>query len=193
MFRGATPIYSDTLRLRAYRENVQYFDECKTDQIRKKKRNLHRNIWYNPPFGKNVATDVGHRFLQLVAKHCPNGSSLHKIFNRNSAKVSYSCMQSMATIIKQHNNTILQANGGDNDTRTRNCRKKALCPLDGAYLMESIVCKARVTTSTEKKECTGLTATTFRQHYYNGPPIIIPPRTTLEGHPPIAVHLGQEG
>ncbi|XP_065186147.1 uncharacterized protein LOC135816971 [Sycon ciliatum] len=51
----------------------------------------------------------------------------------------------MATIIKQHNNTILrpkkQANGGDNDTRTCNCRAKDSCPLDGACLTESIVYK----------------------------------------------------
>ena len=173
VFIDATPIYSDALRKSGYRENVQYFDERKTDETKKKKkRNRPRNIiWFNPPFSKNVATNVGHRFLQLVAKHFPKGSSLNKIFNRNSVKVSYSCMQNMATIIKQHNNTILrpkkQANGGDNDTRTCNCRAKDSCPLDGACLTESIVYKARVTAGMEKKEYTGLTATTFKQRYYN--------------------------
>ena len=77
----------------------------------------------------------------------------------------------MATIIKQHNNTILrpkkQANGGDNDTRTCNCRAKDSWPLDGACLTESIVYKARVTAGMEKKEYTGLTATKFKQRYYN--------------------------
>ena len=84
-----------------------------------------------------------------MAKHFPKGPSLNKIFNRNSVKVSYSCMQNMATIIKQHITTILrpkeQANGGVNDTRTCNCRAKDACPLDGACLTESIVYKARVT------------------------------------------------
>eukprot|EP00117_Sycon_ciliatum_P000790 scpid69264/ scgid6218/ len=105
VFIDATPIYSDALRKSGYRENVQYFDERKTDETKKKKkRNRPRNTtWPNPPPSKNVATNAGHRPLQLVAKHPPKGPSPNKIFNRNSVKVSYSCMQNydMATIIKQ--------------------------------------------------------------------------------------------
>ena len=32
-------------------------------------------------------------FLKLVDKYFPKSSILHKIFNRNSVKVNYSCMQ----------------------------------------------------------------------------------------------------
>ena len=38
-------------------------------------------------------TNVDYNFLRLVDKHFPKGSTLHKIFNRNNLKVSFSCMQ----------------------------------------------------------------------------------------------------
>ena len=36
-----------------------------------KKKNRQRNnkLWYNPPFSKNVSTNIGHRFFALVDKH----------------------------------------------------------------------------------------------------------------------------
>ena len=40
----------------------------------------------------------------MIYKHFPAGHTLHKILNRNNIKVSYSCMENMATIIKRHNN-----------------------------------------------------------------------------------------
>ena len=40
-------------------------------------------------------------------------------------------------------------------------------PGHESTMSESIVYKARVTAGMEKKECTGLTATTFKQRYYN--------------------------
>ena len=51
-----------------------------------KRRNRQRNniLWYNPPFSKNVNTNIGHRFLTLVDKHFPKENKLRKIFNRNT-------------------------------------------------------------------------------------------------------------
>ena len=48
-------------------------------------------------------TNVAKRFLQLIDKHFPKGHALHKLFNRNTVKVSYSCMNNMASIISGHN------------------------------------------------------------------------------------------
>ena len=55
--------------------------------------------WFNPPYSKKV----GQKFLKLIDKHFPVGCKLRKVFNRNMVKVSYSCMPSMGSIIKQHN------------------------------------------------------------------------------------------
>ena len=39
-----------------------------------------------------VMRNVGYRFLTLVDKHFPKENKLRKIFNRNTIKISYSCM-----------------------------------------------------------------------------------------------------
>ena len=83
------------------------------------KQKSHRSIiWFKPPFSGNVSTNVAKKFLQLVDEHFPSSNILHKIFNRNSLKVSYCCTQNLGNIIKSHNkktdyfqqsdNTIIQ-------------------------------------------------------------------------------------
>ena len=64
-------------------------------------------IWYNPPYSKTVKTNVGAQFLKLIGKHFPRGHKLHKILNKNSLKISYSCMKNMLQIIKAHKSMIL--------------------------------------------------------------------------------------
>ena len=59
----------------------------------KQKQNHSRNIiWFNPPFNKNVSINVAKRFLNLSDQYFPKSNKLHPIFNRNTVKVSYSCM-----------------------------------------------------------------------------------------------------
>ena len=68
--------------------------------ISQPKRKRHRSIiWFNLPCSKNVVTNIGKTFLQLIDKHFPKSSRLHKIFNRNSIKISYSCMKNVKAII----------------------------------------------------------------------------------------------
>ena len=56
-----------------------------------KRKNRNRNIiWFNPPFNKDVSTNIGKKILSLISKHFPPSNKLHKIFNRNTVKVSYS-------------------------------------------------------------------------------------------------------
>ena len=59
-----------------------------------------------PPFSKNVSTNIGHRFLALVDKHFPKDHKLRKIFNRNTIKISYSCMNNTKQVIDNHNKRI---------------------------------------------------------------------------------------
>ena len=66
-----------------------------------RKRNRQRNIiWFNPRFSRAVSTNVGKRFLQLLRHHFPPSNKLHKIFNKNTVKVSYCCTLNVASIIK---------------------------------------------------------------------------------------------
>ena len=60
-------------------------------------------------FSKNVNTNIGHRFLSLVDKHFHKDHKLRKIFNRNTIKISYSCMSNTKRIIDNHNKQILKS------------------------------------------------------------------------------------
>ena len=84
--------------------------------------------------------------LCLIDNNFPKSHVLHKIFNRNYVKVSYSCMSNMARIIKSHKAKILgKVDASSASDKQCNCRKKDLCPLDGACLTNNIVYKATVT------------------------------------------------
>ena len=53
---------------------------------------------------------LGRLFLRLLDKHFPRSHILRKLFNQNTIKVSYSCMENIAHIIKktQSANFLLQ-------------------------------------------------------------------------------------
>jgi hypothetical protein len=62
-----------------------------------------KNHMVQPPFSKNVKTNIARKFLQLIDKHFPRSSRLYRIFNRNSVKVSYSCMSNITSDISNRN------------------------------------------------------------------------------------------
>ena len=83
VFKDAVPLCNNALRQSGYSENLQYLEDWKTNKGSRKGRNRQRNIvWFNPPFSKNVITNIGQRFLRLINKHFPKGSVLNKIFNK---------------------------------------------------------------------------------------------------------------
>ena len=52
--------------------------------------------------------NVAKSFLKLLNKHFPKTKKLHKIFNCNSVKVRYSCIEKIFTIISNNNKNIFQ-------------------------------------------------------------------------------------
>ena len=111
----------------------------------KRKRNI---IWLNPPCSKNGKTNIGKTFLQLLSKHFPKDHQMYKIFNKNTVKVSYSCMNNISSILSTHNKNIL------NPKQTSfgcNCRNKDNCPLDDECLTPNIIYRANIATDNEYK------------------------------------------
>ena len=137
-------------------------------EFSKKKTTKEKSIiWFNPPWNNAVATNVAAKFLDLVDKHLVKDPLLGKHFNRNTIKVSYSCMPNMAAIIAGHN----KKKAGTTSTPKLegcNCRAgMANCILGGNCLTSNVVYKCTVTTATTSKEYTGLTATTFKERFNN--------------------------
>ena len=87
-FDKAKLLYEKSLHESGYKTSMSY---AQTEV--KNSGNRSRNIiWFNPPFSQNVKTNIGKLFLKLVKKHFPKHHRLHKIFNPNTVKLSYSSM-----------------------------------------------------------------------------------------------------
>ena len=166
-FHKAAPAYNRALKAGGYREEIHRTEE----NTKKKRRNRPRNIsWFDPLFSRNVQTNVGKTFLQLIDKHFPRSNPLHKIFNRGTVKVSYSCMESMKSVINRHNSKVLRQDQRTEDEPEKKCkcRKKEECPLKGQCLTSSIVYRATVTTNDqEQKHYIGMTESNFKSRFRN--------------------------
>ena len=160
MFNKSVPLYQEALEKSGYSHKLEY------KVFKKKKRCRRRNIiWFNPPFSQSVKTNVGKVFLKLIDKHFPPGHKFHKLFNRSTIKVSYSCMNNMETIIKGHNARIL--NSRKDDDRLCNCRRKDSCPLAGDCNKKCVVYKASVNSEDVSKVYYGSCEGEFKVRYRN--------------------------
>ena len=109
----------------------------------RKHNHTRKIVWFNPPYSysKNVATNIGKEFLNLLRVHFPTQHPFHCLFNRNTVKLSYSCMMNRNSIIKAHNTKVLKKND-TNQTEQRkgcNCRDKQTCPVDNKCLTSNVV------------------------------------------------------
>ena len=172
IFERSAKEYSEVLKQCGYRDSIQYnknTNRQKADKKEKKKRK-RKVVWYNPPFHEQMKTDIGRQFLKLIDKHFgkKRKDNLHKIFNRKTVKISYSCTPNFGTLIKQHNNRIMD--GKKREERAKNdkkcnCRVKAECPLKEECMVESVVYKATVTSNEERNIYIGSTEGSFKQRY----------------------------
>ena len=104
-FKESIPPYQEALKSAGYKFNLNYEPPS---EIPKQKRRQRKIIWYNPPFCKSVKTNLGAKFFKILQTCFPPSNPLHKIFNRNTVKLSYSCMSSIGKIISGHNIKIIK-------------------------------------------------------------------------------------
>ena len=131
IFDSVKPEYEEALKKSGYQASLEYI-EAKVDNIENNTNKLQKKqkiIFFNLPFNKSVTINVGRRFLNLVEKYFPKEHKLHKIFNKNTLKVSYSCSQNMTQIINSHNRKAKQPK--KEESLSCNCRQKNDCPMDG--------------------------------------------------------------
>ena len=139
------------------------------EQALKNKRKWTRNItWYNPPFISNVRTNLAKKFLHIVDKCFPENHPLHKIFNRHTLKLSYSCMPNTRSAISSHDKYVLSNfNSPTQQPDTCNCRKKPDCPLERKCLQSNVIYQSTVTQATTTE-----TTSDWRQTWTNVTEII---------------------
>lgn len=168
VFDDSKDEYERALRNSGYDSKLEYNTNKKTPRTapeQKKSRRRRKIIWYNPPFNINVSTDIGRKFFGLLDKHFPKKHRFHKLLNRNTVKMSYSCMPNVEAILQRHNKNILSNKAIDHNQKRCNCRDKSSCPLKGECLVSSVVYEATVTTAEDKHRYIGLTEGTFKTRF----------------------------
>ena len=137
-FDKAASAYNKALKFSGFNENILF---TSTPPPR---RNHNRNIiGLNPPYRVNVKTKIGRIFLRLIDKHFPRHHKYRKLFNRNNIKISYSCMPNMASVIQNHNTSLLK-DPTPPDIKECSCRQKTECLLDKKCLSGNLVYNALV-------------------------------------------------
>ena len=168
VFEEAAPAYNQALKNAGHTKPMAY-TETSPDQRKTKKTRTRKTIWYNPPYSKNVNTNIGSKFLKILDRHFPRGNKLNKIFNRNTVKISYSCVTNINQVIKAHNLSAMKKADAKktSNKRTCNCHKKAECPLRGKCQVENVVYKATVSSERGEESYIGLASGMFKKRYYN--------------------------
>ena len=124
-------------------------------------------MWFNLPYSVNAKINIGKILLSLLKKHFPKKNKLHKIFNKNNIKISYSCMSNISSIIAGHNKSLLQPKitkyGCDCRVKSRcsSCSKSVPNPR---FNMSSRCWKW---SKRWKNIYFGLAATTFKERFGN--------------------------
>ena len=80
VFNEAAPLYQEALQKSGYTHRLEYKPSLQKPPTPKHRR--HRNkIWVNPPFNKNVRSNIGRSLKNLIDKCFPADHRLRKIFN----------------------------------------------------------------------------------------------------------------
>ena len=159
-FDGAAPLYQNALKSSGFASTIEYQEKATRATGRNRKNCRRKVIWFNPPFSKNVSTNVAATFLRLVQKHFPANSKLQKIFNKNNVKVS----SNVAAVINEYNKMKLEPKHVE---KPCNCRAQPECPLDGRCQAHEVVYEAHVGKENEQKVYIGSTEPPFKKRHYN--------------------------
>ena len=82
IFNDSVTPYQDALDKSGYKHQLKYQANINAaNNEKQRKRNI---IWFNPPYSKNVKTNIVKMFPNLIKKHSPCHHKYHKLFNLNS-------------------------------------------------------------------------------------------------------------
>ena len=91
-----------------------------------------------------MKTNIGKEFLKLIDNSFPPTHPLAKAFNRNTIKLSYSCMPSIGSVIARDSKSKLKQ-AQLPEPRQCNCQAAKTCPVGGTCLTPSVIYQAEVT------------------------------------------------
>ena len=187
VFESAAPEYQQALDRSGYDHKLVF--EPPSASLTKKKNRRRNTTWFNPPFSLNVKSNVGKDFLKLIETAFPPSNPLHKLFTRQTLKLSYKCMPSMAQAISRHNAQLLKGDQQLPSHPACNCRAGvAKCPVQGDCQRSGVVYKATVTDTSTGANNTyiGMTGRRFKdrwqEHKHDAKSVSGKEKTKLSAH-----------
>ena len=169
MLSDAKKPYETALKKSGYKYELKYEETQKQEQKKTRKRNI---TWYNPPFDLSIKTNIGKKFFKAIKNCFPPKHPLYSVCNRNTIKLSYSCMPNVANTIKTLNQRKLNESEEKTDSKNEkekkcNCRKTSECPLQQNCVQQNVIYQSTITTNNSKETYVGLASTSIKQRIAN--------------------------
>jgi hypothetical protein len=166
VFNDAAEEYQEALHKSGYNHKLKFQPTEKAQQKNKTRKRTRNITWFNPPFDGRVKTNIGKEFFKILTESFPKDHKLHKIFNKNTIKLSYSCMPNLKNTIDATNKEKLKQKNSNNEKKC-NCHHKEECPLENQCLSSNIVYQATVKSKDKEETYIGITENTFKTRYGN--------------------------
>ena len=169
VFKAAIPPFQEALKKSGHDFELKFNPQI-NEEKRKKGRKGRNITYFNPPFSKNVRTNIGGKFLKLIEKCFPKTHPLNKIVNRNTIKISYRCMPNFKAAISKHNQMLLKEEQAKNTQAPPNpgCNcNPGPCPLaTNNCQVDHVIYQATVKDEDQAiNTYTGLTRNTFKKRH----------------------------
>ena len=164
--KGNTNIFWSIEKKNGFNEPLTFIAKTNASNNNSKKQRKRKVIWFSSPFSLKGETSIGRTFLKLLKQRFPKSNRLQMSFNKNTVKVSYTCMNYMPSIISSHNKRLLIPG---TTKYGWNCRKRQNCPLQNQCLTPNLIYRAYVENNANKgtKIYFGLAETSFKERFRN--------------------------
>ena len=128
IFQESCKIYKDALKKSGFWEEFTNQEGNIPNDINKENKysqKIEKEKLYGltPSFCRLASINVGKYFFKFIDKHFKHNNILHKIFNRKTFKISYSCTKNIFEIINNHNKELIKdfhdrTNNNNNNNNT---------------------------------------------------------------------------
>jgi len=162
IFNRAAQPYQEALVRANYDHKLTYYQNNNNNNSRKKNRTRTRNcIYFNPPYSKNVKTNIIAEFLKIV-RNFPKHNILAPMMNTNKIKASYKTVPNMARQVSRKNGRILKQHAAP-PPPSCNCQRsrKPDCPVPGNCTAKDVCYRCQVVRD-DNHTCENYTGQTCR-------------------------------
>ena len=164
IFKNAIPPYQEALIRAGYDYNLIFYDTNSNNinRSRNKRTRTRKCVFWNPPFSKNVKTNLIAEFLKIV-KSFPQHNVLKPMINTNKIKASYRTVPNMAKQVSRKNGRVLKQRVAP-PPPTCNCQRsrRPHCPIPGKCTIQDVCYRCKIVRGDNHK-CESYVGQTSRQ------------------------------